>query len=269
MKIEELHKILYDILCAVDDACKAEEVPYFLAGGTMLGAVRHKNIIPWDDDIDICVWKKDYPAMRAALLKHLPEHYRLIEPEELEPNFYDFVIRVQDLRHCWHEPTDEDRVYNNNQNYICVDIFTICECANANLTTNLYVLAHKITYGLAMGHRPKIHNEKYTLLQKLQTGVLSTVGKCISMKKINSLYHWLEDLASAKEKKYCLLANDIPPFLRSGIETEWFRESVEAQFGDRTMPIPKGYHEYLTHIYGDYMQPPKDRSIYVSHAQLD
>lgn len=269
MRIEELHKILYDILCAVDDACRAEGVQYFLAGGSMLGAVRHKDIIPWDDDIDICVWKKDYPAMKAALEKHLPEYYRLIEPKELEPNFYDFVVRVQDLRHHWHEPGEEDLYYGNKQNYICVDIFTINQCANSNFGTNLYILAHKITYGLAMGHRAKIHGEKYTFLQKLQTGVLSTIGKCLPMKTIRAMYQWLENLTADKDKKYFLIINDLMPYLRPGMLTEWFLESVDMPFRNRMMPVPKGYHEYLTFTYGDYMQPPKDRSIYVSHMDCD
>ena len=50
MKIEELHKILYDILCEIEKACQKEHVQYMLGGGTMLGAVRHKGFIPWDDD---------------------------------------------------------------------------------------------------------------------------------------------------------------------------------------------------------------------------
>lgn len=269
MKIEELHEILYDILCAVDDACKAENVPYFLASGTMLGAVRHKDIIPWDDDIDICVWKQDYPAMKAALVKHLPAHYRLIEPEELQPNFYDFVIRVQDLRHHWHEPGEEDVFYDNKQNYICVDIFTLNECANTKLGANLYILAQKITYGLAMGHRAKIDYGKYTTLQKIQAGVLSTIGKCIPMKRIHALYGWLENLTAAKGKKYCLLINDLMPYLKPGMKSEWFYQSVDFLFRNRMMPISKDYHDYLTFTYGDYMQPPKDRSIYVSHMECE
>ena len=61
MTIEKLHDILFDMLCAIDDACRKEGVSWSLGGGTMLGAVRHHDFIPWDDDADICLWRGDYP----------------------------------------------------------------------------------------------------------------------------------------------------------------------------------------------------------------
>ena len=81
------------------EICDRHGLDYFGIAGTGIGALRHQGFIPWDDDVDLCVWKKDIPAMKAALKKHLPDYYRVIEPADLAPNFYDFVLRVQDLRH--------------------------------------------------------------------------------------------------------------------------------------------------------------------------
>jgi len=265
VKLNELHDILYDILCAIDDACKKENVPYMLDGGTLIGAVRHRGFIPWDDDVDICIWRKDYPALQDALKKHLPSHLQLITPADLSPNFHDFVIRVQDTRYYWHHETEEDRFYDNKQNHVCVDIFLVDYSANTLLGQKLRALQVKVVYGLAMGHRFRIKNEKYSWQQKLQTGVLSAIGKRMSMETILRLYDAVCDGMSKKEKKYCIEFNCIPKNLEIPYESAWFKGTKEMQFSNTMLPVQLGYHEKLTTLYGDYMKPPKDKNEYIIH----
>ncbi|MBE7064422.1 MAG: LicD family protein [Ruminococcaceae bacterium] len=268
MKREELHDILYGILCAIDDACRKENIPYFLAGGTMLGAIRHQGFIPWDDDVDISVWRDYYPAMKEALIKHLPPHMRLVEPEDLSPNFYDFIARVQDTRYHWHEPTEEDIKYDNKQNYICVDIFTSIDCSDSEFGIKMYALKQKILYGMAMGHRADIDYSKYSFMQKLQAGILSTIGK---MFRMDTILKWHRKLSAPKGKKYTysFCVDTLPGEMGILNRCEWFRETVDKPFRDRMFPVPAMYHEKLTANYGDYMQPPKDKNAYVQHMTFE
>lgn len=269
MTLEKLHEILYGILCAVDDACAAEGVYYMLGGGTMLGAIRHKGFIPWDDDADICLWYEDYPAFKKALEKHLPDYYRLQEPEDISPLFYDFVPRIQDTRYHWHEPTEVDLKYENKQNYVCVDVFFASPSANTAMGIKWQALRHTIVYGLAMGHRVEVHDEKYTPLQKLATKALGGLGKMMPMAFIHQLQHKLSQKKNRNRYKYCKISNDLPKYFSLPYETVWFDVTVQVPFCDRMMPVQRGFHEKMTLQYGNYMEPPKSREDYVQHLNTD
>ena len=74
--IEEAHHILLDIAKAFTKVCDENNIPYYMLGGTMLGAVRHKGFIPWDDDMDFGVPREYYDLLINVLEKELPSPYR-------------------------------------------------------------------------------------------------------------------------------------------------------------------------------------------------
>lgn len=265
MKLEEIQDILFDILCSFDSICKKNHIDYTVSGGTLLGTVRHKGFIPWDDDIDICMWRKDFPHLKEVLEKELPPHLKLIQPVDLLPNFYDFVARVVDLRYFWHEPTAEDIFYNNLQNHVCVDIFLLDNASDTVRGVKSLAFKQKILYGLAMGHRYQINKENYSFTQKVQTSILSFVGSKLSMKKIIQWQEKLSKKKAAKPTKYCMCSNDQPRYLDLAYEVCWFNEIIYLPFRDTELPVPKGYDEKLTLVYGNYMEPPKNREEYIQH----
>lgn len=265
MTLQEYQDILFDILCVVDDICKKNHITYVLHGGTMLGAVRHHDFIPWDDDVDIIVWRKDYAGLCAKLREELPSHLRLVEPIDLAPNFYDYVTRVQDTRYPIHESSEEDAFYDNKQNYACVDIFQFTYSADTRWKVNWIIFQHKVLYGLGMGHRYRIKNEKYTFIQKLQTEVLSFVGSKMDMKTIISWKNKLIDKQNKNEKKYCMSVNTTVKGVGLVYESRWYDGVAYLRFRDRDLPVPKGYDGHLTLQYGNYMEPVKDREEYIQH----
>ena len=147
MKREELHKLLFETLCIIDDICKKENVRWFLDSGTEIGSLREQNIIPWDDDIDIKVMREDYPAFCEAMRKHLPEYLHFIEPQDYSPAFYDFIPRIYDERYPLREETAEDRYYKNYQNRIGIDVFIYDVAPDNAFKREMMKVAEKIALG--------------------------------------------------------------------------------------------------------------------------
>ena len=266
MTLEELHNKLYDLLCIVDDICKKEGVRWFIDGGTEIGAVREKNFVPWDDDLDIKVLREDYEAFKAAMIKHLPSNYRFIEPEEFSPYFYDFVPRVVDTEQLLRTVTDEDTAYKNYQNCVGFDVFILENAPSGALARKLMHLKLKMIYGMAMSKRYKLHREGYSLSQKVVTSVSVTLGKMFSLEKIFKMWKKSMGKYNGKKTEYVIPANFPLPFI-DFFKREWYETAADGELRGRKFPIPVGYDAEMTQIYGDYMKPPKDKSIYTTHLK--
>ena len=83
----EIKEIQLGILDYVDEICKKNNISYFLSYGTMLGAVRHKGMIPWDDDIDISLYRKDYERLLKAIEEDQHPVYRVLSTIPLHGTF--------------------------------------------------------------------------------------------------------------------------------------------------------------------------------------
>ena len=91
LNLEEHQKVLYEILYTVDDFCKEYKIRYCLAYGTLLGAVRHHGIIPWDDDIDIFMEREEYNRFEELVMKHPIKGYTLNSIHTTKGYYYPFI----------------------------------------------------------------------------------------------------------------------------------------------------------------------------------
>lgn len=264
MKIAELHDKLFDVLCVIDDICRKENVRYFLDSGTAIGAVREKDFIPWDDDMDIKVLAEDYPAFRAAMEKHLPEHMHLAGPEAFAPHFYDFVVRIYDDRWLLRDETPEDAFYGNLQNHVGTDVFIFYPAPADSFRQKLLVLQTKILYGMGMAHRYVIKDAKYSPLQKLQVETLRFMGRFFDSRTICARFE--KTMQRWKGRNTGVVYSATYP-LRTlfFFPRAWYETVGEGEIRGRGFPLPGAVDAELTRIYGDYMRPPKDPGIYENH----
>lgn len=111
---------MLDILTEVDKICKRHNIPYWLAGGTLLGSIRHGGFIPWDDDLDIELMREDYLKLIPLLMKELPDDFA-IQTNKTDKNFFLTFAKVRDKKTIISENGQSDKNYKYRGIYI--DIF--------------------------------------------------------------------------------------------------------------------------------------------------
>ena len=90
-----LHKRALNLGKCFHSICEENTIPYYMLGGSMLGAVRHKGFIPWDDDMDFGVERKYFDKLKDVLEKQLPQNYRMISKDNVK-GFYGGFIKIED-----------------------------------------------------------------------------------------------------------------------------------------------------------------------------
>lgn len=252
LTLEQHQKILYEILYKVDDFCKAHDIQYFLVGGTLLGAVRHQGIIPWDDDIDIAMTRDNYELFIKEYKRNPIKGYNLLNIDI--QYWYDLAFSK-----VTKENTYMSKSIHYNKNYeIFIDILVFDGCGD--------------NYEDAINHFLKI-NTKIRHITKLLNEPTHLMFTHWKSKIIYYLYylpllysgfikkHYLKTIfKAALSKKVCeskYSACIVNGLYGKGevIETTSITNLNYLKFGERNLPVPSDWDTYLKGIYGDYMTP--------------
>ena len=94
--MSRVHQANLTILKEIDRICRKYNIKYMLDAGTLIGAVRHKGFIPWDDDADVAFTRNQYDAFMKVVKRELPQGLELVEPDSFRngKGFYDFTARI-------------------------------------------------------------------------------------------------------------------------------------------------------------------------------
>lgn len=270
ISLQEHQDILYEILYAVNDYCQQHNIKFFLAEGSLIGAVRNQAIIPWDDDVDIWMEREEYERF-LSLTKQYPMHGYTVYSIENTPNYYFPFIKVGKNGTCIKEPFP----YVPSKGIgINIDIFPLDGCP-----TEEYDIAYQYTDRKFSEIWHRLHSwtdlrwssfrgkEKVTYIKYVVPFYLMKWIPIIRKRKFINLYNSCKAY-SFNDSFY--VGFIVWNFHQScTYRKEWFSDIVYFPFGERLLPVPIGYHEILKTQYGDYMTPPPVEKRKTTHIQDD
>lgn len=262
--LTETHEVSLKMLKEIDRICRKYKIKYMLDAGTLLGAVRHQGFIPWDDDADVVMTRKNYDAFMKVVKRELPDTMELLLPSDFQKGraFFDFTARIYYKNSRIHEDSLETQYYEGKMNHLWVDLFTLDVLPQNRVNAAITLLLHKIVYGMAMGHRYQLDFGKYGVFYKLAVSGLSAAGRFIPMRVLFALQRMIALKDRKCRSNLCYYSNYQPDYLYVTLQKEWCEQIEDIPFGDTMLMAPKHWHEVLTWIYGDYKKlPPKEQQV--------
>ena len=261
---EDNKKIVMEGLLSLTSICDQHNLRYYLAFGTLLGAARHKGFIPWDDDIDLMMPRKDYEKLRSLADEIKSDDWELLSYSN-EP---DFIMPF--MKYCHRKTMVTPSRFSNGFIYgLSVDIFFLDTCRGKDEESV----------------RKKVFDKKYALYKQEQrcfkVGVFGSGAKNaikrvvkntlfrLSSKKVRELreqYARLDRMFEAESQK----GGEYAVFVYNRYDTVWKIRDFAGDgdqfstltFEGREFTVPYDYDAVLTKTYGDYMTPPpKEKQI--------
>ena len=254
---KDIHPLLLNLLSVFKTYMDENGIPFFLADGTLLGAVRHKGFIPWDDDIDLCLKKTDYDHLLLKIHDNpfldKDHRYECLSPAT-ERNFYPIIKVIDHSTVLFERNINKKYVSGIYLDLFCMDYWpdSMEESREVFHRQRLYT---RMTELVACGN---LKDTKYKILYPF---ILPAKTVLLLMKKDAAF--WGRKLLSLAEftdtsfiGKLCFADN-----LKDRYPKEWFSNSTEVEFEGMTFLAPGEYDKVLTQFYGDYMKlpPEKDR----------
>lgn len=254
--MELLQGYVMEIMLVVDRFCREHNITYYLGEGTLLGALRHKGFIPWDDDIDILMPREDYERFLELARTGLPEGYQL-DSVATNPNHWTIMAQVQMTRKViCDKPRLKGIALNNGPS---LDIFPV-DYVPVEHSRALRRRAKKIqilrrTLWIKSGLHPRSWYK--TLWKRLKYYYpLKLYGMFRKMKGLHNHTERLMTATNQPDMPYMSVFSSLYAVDRETFPREYFGEPRYVEFEGHMLPIPQKSEKMLERIYGEYMLLP-------------
>ena len=251
-ELKKLHKDLLTILLELDRICRKHNIRYFLSGGTLLGAIRHKGFIPWDDDIDVEMMREDYDKFCEICKSELNHEKFFLQTQNNDIN-YNWVYGKLRLKGTEYVRVGQDHL--KQKTGIFIDIFPIDNTKNNKVSQYIISRGCEICRSILWSNVGVKISQSY--LQKIKYRVLSIIPRKAAINIFEYLAKLYNDIDTNYRVFYNLKLKNRKCYI---YESKWYEEELNVEFEKYKFPIPIGYKYILEMYYGDYMKlPEKDK----------
>jgi lipopolysaccharide cholinephosphotransferase len=259
LTVNEMQAVSLEILRTIADICEVQGFRYMLFYGTLIGAVRHHEYIPWDDDVDIMMPRPDYDKLLRYLKIYIKEYPYLKVFNREECKEYPYMItRISDDRYVIE--MENEKPYGMG---VFIDIYPFDGLGQTKKEAVSYGLKGDYLSSLCyQATREHFAMETTTsLFRKIVKYPVFLVSKVIGKDFFQDKLEKLARMKDYDSSEYvgCVIwlsGGEKDIFLR-----QWFDETIKMSFDKYEFRVPRKYDDVLKHVYGDYMQlpPEKDR----------
>lgn len=255
--LRKLQLTQLEMLCTIDAICKKHKIEYSLYAGTLLGAVRHKGFIPWDDDLDICMTRENYNRFITAWQSEQIKGYSL-QNKENTPTFSQSFTKIRKDGTTFIQMEWEKGRYHTG---IFVDIFPVDRIP----VSRIQRIVFKVCWALYQLYTREFVPEKGTIIVRILSAVIlkftsKKQRKIIRAKMFRTLLKGNEDtLLPRVELGNLETLHQICP-------ADILDEYTYLEFEGKSFMCAQKWEEWLRIMYGDYMQlPPEEQQIWTHH----
>lgn len=255
-RLTKQQDVLRELWNVLDKICKEHNIPYMLFAGSMLGAIRHKSIIPWDDDLDVVMLRKDYERFLEIAGKEINTDKYFLQ-KEFSEHWPMFFSKLRKNHTAFMERTipKDPQVHQG----VYIDIFPCDNLSDNTFVRKVQFYASKVVIAKSLDRRGYLTDSKHKKLFMLACRVLP-------LRPFVKLCRNDEDDTSAWVHTFFGAAKE---YEKNVYPREWLVESMDAEFCEKSAPVSKYYDQLLTKLYGDYMEPlPENQRSAKIHAEI-
>lgn len=257
---KKLWAISIDLLFEFDSVCKKHNLTYYLIAGSLLGVIRHKGFIPWDDDIDLCMPRKDYERF-IQLSKEFNDPYFLQTPYT-DPNFLYSVTRLRNSNTTCIVNTFKYQGFNQG---IYISVFPLDYWEEEGGIERFEKIKALLRDNSAYMRKSKPNKTEEDLERIKQHSGRNPLDVYEEVHKLASQFK------DTPTNELGLAVCTVYPYGKLIFDASDFDKTISGQFEDWSFPIPYGYDSILKKLYGDYMQfpPVEKRGLWHSGVFID